>query len=230
MRLLIVNPNTSEGVTAKIRAAANASAMPGDQFTTLSAAFGPELIVTGEDTRRAVEGVKATVANFRRPCDGIILASFGDTGAEAIRRLRPGTPVIGIAGAAFAAARALGGRFGVVTFGDSLAPPLRRKVEEIGLMDRFLGVACVAGGDQGDPGTVQSRLYEDLSAKCLDMVESGASSIVLGGGPLAGLARKIGPTVPVPVIDGTQAAVGLMRALTDEKSLSSHPPAGASLG
>ncbi len=217
MRLLIVNPNTSEGVTARIREAADAVARPGDAFTTVSAAFGPELIVTEEDTSLAVEGVKAAVRAHDQACDGIILASFGDTGAPEIRRLRAGTPVIGIASAAFGAARALGGDFGIVTFGDSVAPPLTRKAEEMGLAHALVGIASVKGGDQGDPGTVQSRLRETLSAKCEELVAQGASSIVLGGGPLAGFARKIGPSIPVPLIDGTQAAVGLMRAVTDQR-------------
>ena len=217
MRLLIVNPNTSEGVTACIRAAADAVAMPGDAFLTISAAFGPKLIVTEDDTRQAIEGVKAAISAHRGTIDGIILASFGDTGDHEVRRLRAGTPVIGIAGAAFAAARALGGSFGIVTFGESVAPPLRRKAEEMGVGDMLLGIAAIKGGDQGDPGTVQSRLHSVLNAKCQELAARGVSAIVLGGGPLAGLARKIGPSVPIPVIDGTQAAIGLMRALTDQK-------------
>lgn len=213
MRLLIINPNTSAGVTERIKSAAEAVAMPGDQFTTKSAAFGPELIVTDADTRQAVEGVMATVDAHGGECDGIVLASFGDTGAREVRNMRPGLPVIGIASAAFMAVRALGGRFGIVTFGESVAPPLRRKVEEMSLGDRLIGIACVEGGDLGDPGTVQSRLRTELEARCHDMVALGATSIVLGGGPLAGLAGSLGPSVPVPVIDGTQAAIGLMRAV-----------------
>lgn len=225
MRLLIINPNTSQGVTARIAAAAEALAMPSDDFTTVSAAFGPELIVTEEDTRRAIEGVIATVKAHDRAFDGIILASFGDTGADEVRRLLPGVPVIGIASAAFATVRALGGKFGVVTFGDSVAPPLRRKVEEMGLQDTLLGIASIKGGDQGDPGKVQSRLYDDLRRLCHEMADRGASAIVLGGGPLAGLARTLGPSIPVPLVDGTQAAIGLMRAVADVRERDATQPA-----
>lgn len=224
MRLLIVNPNTSPGVTAQIAEAASAVAMPEDCFTTVSAAFGPKLIVDKRDARRAIEGVIATVEAHKEPYDGIILASFGDTGAPEIRRIRPRTPVVGIAGAAFAAVRALSGQFGIVTFGNSLAPPLRRKVEEMGLGRELLGIASISGGDQGDPGTVQARLHDELKALCFDMAERGAGAIVLGGGPLAGLARTLGPAMPVPIVDGTQAAVGIIRAvavLTSRQSFTS---------
>ncbi|MBF9059110.1 aspartate/glutamate racemase family protein, partial [Rhodobacterales bacterium HKCCSP123] len=49
MRVLVVNPNTSQGVTDRIGAAAQAAAAPGDRITTVSAAFGPALIVTEAD-------------------------------------------------------------------------------------------------------------------------------------------------------------------------------------
>jgi Asp/Glu/hydantoin racemase len=195
--------------------------MPGDQFTTLSAAFGPELIVTDEDTSHAVEGVKATVEAHGQACDGIVLASFGDTGAREVRSMRPGLPVLGIASAAFLAAKALGGRFGIVTFGESVARPLERTVEEMALVESLAGIAYVEGGDRGDPGTVQTRLQTELERRCHDLVGEGATSIVLGGGPLAGLASVLRVSVPVPVIDGTQAAIGLMRAFAPRRSHSS---------
>jgi hypothetical protein len=82
MRLLIVNPNTSEGVTARIAAAADAVALPGDHFVTVSAASGPSLILTEADGLAATEGVLTAVARRAGGVDGIVLASFGDTGSE----------------------------------------------------------------------------------------------------------------------------------------------------
>ncbi len=215
MRLLIVNPNTSAGVTARIAAAAEAVAGPGDSFVTRSAAFGPDLIVTDADAAEAVDGVLATVRAVRAPLDGIVLASFGDTGAAEVRAACPGLPVIGIAGAAFAAARALGGPVGIVTFSDSLVPGLRAMAGRHGLGPSLMGVAAVPGRDPGDPGTVQDRLGAEMTDLCRDMQARGAACIVLGGGPLAGLARRIGPLLRIPVIDGTQAAIGLIRAMAD---------------
>ncbi len=213
MRLLIVNPNTSAGVTERIAAAARMVALPGDRFHICSAAFGPPLIVTPQDAAHAVEGVLATLRGHTEPVDGVVLASFGDTGAEAVRALRPGLPVIGLAGAAFAAARALGGPFGIVTFGAQLAPALRAMAEHHGLADRLLGVSALPETDVGDPSTVQARCAGGVARLSREMAAQGARAIVLGGGPLAGLARSIGGEIPVPVIDGVQAAVGLLRSV-----------------
>ena len=215
MRLLVVNPNTSVGVTARIREAAQAVAHPGDRIVTIQAAFGPALIVTEANAAEAARGVVAAVQAHSAAYDGVVLASFGDTGAAEVRKLKPGLPVIGIAGAGFAAVRALGGPFGIVTFGTSLVPGLQAKAREYGLADALIGVEAVPEGDLGDPGTVQARVEKCIARLCSEMASRGARSVLLGGGPLAGLARRIGPDVPVPVIDGTQAAVGLMRAMTD---------------
>lgn len=213
MRLLIINPNTSKGATSRIAEAANAVAQHGDVFTTLCPSFGPELIVTPKDAEEASKAVLETVKSYDAPIDGIVLASFGNTGAEEVRALRPDIPVIGIAAAAFSVVTALGGPFGIVTFGPALVKDLQAKAEESGLAGQLLGIAAVNTNDFGDPGTVQSRYVEELSALCLQMHQRGARSIVMGGGPLAGVAAKIAPSCPVPVIDGTQGAINMLRTV-----------------
>lgn len=212
MRVLVVNPNTSPGATARIRAAAQAAARPGDRILTTCPSDGPELIVTPEDDARAARAVTETVRAHVEACDGIVLASFGDTGAAAVRALRPDLPVVGIASAAFATVQALGGPFGIVTFGSGLVPGLKAKVEEMRLGDRLTGIAHVADA-VGDPGTVQDRFRPELIRLCLEMERRGAASIVMGGGPLAGFAADVAPCLRVPVIDGTAAAIAIMHTV-----------------
>ncbi len=213
MRLLIINPNTSKGVTARIKEAADAVAAPGDDFTTLCPAFGPELIVTQADADHASNAVLQTVKDYDAPFEGIVLASFGNNGAEAVRALRPDIPVIGIATAAFSIADALGGSFGIVTFGPSLVPGLQSKAQEVGLASKLLATLAVDTDDFGDPGTVQDRYHDELGQLCEEMHHRGASSVVMGGGPLAGLAAKLAHNSPVPLIDGTRAAINILRTV-----------------
>lgn len=212
MRLLIVNPNTSLSTTRRIADTAQAVARPGDDFVTCPAAFGPELIVTAEHGIEAAQGVVEAVRRHPDAPDGIVLASFGDTGAEDVRRLWPDTPVIGIAEAAFAAALQLGGPFSIVTFAAEVAQPLREKAIHHGAGDALLRVASLQTPLSGDPAAMADRLADPLAALCRDCAEDGAESIILGGGPLAGLASRIGAACPVPVIDGTQEAIAQMRA------------------
>jgi Asp/Glu/hydantoin racemase len=211
MRLLIVNPNTSLGVTRRIARAAGAVACDGDSFTTLPAAFGPELIVTAEDASEAAQGVLETIRSQTEMPEGIVLASFGDTGADEVRTAWPAIPVIGIAEAAFAAALRIGGPFAIVTFAPEVAPPLREKAIQHGAGAALLRVAALPEPLKQDPAEIADTLFAPLATLCGTCVEEGAQSIVLGGGPLAGLASRIAATCPVPVIDGTQEAIAQMR-------------------
>ena len=212
MHVLIVNPNTSQGVTRRIAAAADAVARPGDRFATRPAAFGPELIVTPQDAQEATRGVIETIRTYAQEPDGIVLASFGDTGAEEVSQSWPAIPVIGIAQAAFARARMLGGPFAIVTFAPEMAPALRDKAIQHGAGGNLLQVASLDTRFEGDPAEIADRLAAPLADLCRAKAHDGAKSIVLGGGPLAGLASRIAPDCPVPVIDGTQEAIAQMRA------------------
>jgi Asp/Glu/hydantoin racemase len=212
MRLLIVNPNTSAGVTARIAAAAQTAAGPGERFTTVSALSGPPLIVTEADAVAATAGVLAAFDRHGAGVDGVILASFGDTGAEALRARAPDLPVIGIAEAAFGAARAIGGQTAIVTFAPEVVPSLLAKAAQHGMGDRLARVACVPGPLGHDPDDVADALLPELRTLCRACAADGAASIILGGGPLAGVAQRLAADVKVPLIDGTAAAVTALRA------------------
>ncbi|MEO0668244.1 MAG: aspartate/glutamate racemase family protein [Pseudomonadota bacterium] len=212
MRLLIVNPNTSLSATRRIANAAEAVAQPGDDFVARPAAFGPDLIVTPEHAIEAARGVVETVRRHPGKPDGIVLASFGDTGAEEVRALWPDIPVIGIAEAAFATALQIGGRFSIVTFAPEVAHPLRQKAIEHHAGDALLHVASLQEPVNGDPAEMAEVLAEPLAELCRTCAQDGAASIVMGGGPLAGLASRIALNCPVPVIDGTQEAIAQIRA------------------
>ena len=63
-----------------------------------------------------------------------------------------------------------------------------------------------------DAGEVQDQRYAAINALCEECSMEPVSSIVLGGGPLAGFSSRISSSVTKPVIDGTQAAIGMLRS------------------
>jgi Asp/Glu/hydantoin racemase len=54
------------------------------------------LIITPDDAQQAERAVTQALDAWTQPMDGIILASFGDTGLNAVRS-RTNLPVVGIA-------------------------------------------------------------------------------------------------------------------------------------
>ena len=76
-----------------------------------------------------------------------------------------------------------------------------------------------------------------LRELCTSVVEEdGADAIILGGAPLAGLARSIAGEIPVPVVDGVSSAVKHAETLVELKPGSARtgsfapPPAKANAG
>lgn len=210
MRLLIINPNTCAGVTDRIAGAAQHTALPGDSFETISAPFGVPLIVDRAGAEIAEDAVVAAAKAHDAVIDGIVIASFGDTGIDRVREA-VACPVVGIAHAALLSAAAIGGRFSIITFSQTLAPSMQRTVARYGLENRLADIRAVADPGELNPATVQDDVFDALLALCRSAEGNGAASLVMGGGPLAGLARRIAPHVAVPVIDGTVAAVQLLR-------------------
>jgi len=214
VRVLVINPNSSTGVTARIAAAAQAAALPGEVVQTVAAEGAPRLIVTPDDTAQAILAVLAMVDRYGADVDGIVLASFGDTGIAQVRD-RVTVPVVGIASAALAAASVAGERFAMVTFAPEMVPGLRQRVQAAGHAGRLAVLHAVSGQTWSAPGAIVDELRAPILDLCrLAAAEAGVGSIVLGGGPLAGLAARLQPDLPVPVIDGTTAAIALIRVLT----------------
>jgi Asp/Glu/hydantoin racemase len=208
---LIINPNSSASVTARIDAAAQAASLRGEHLTTIRATGAPDLIVTPQDAQAAALAVTQAFAAWREPLDGVILASFGDTGLDAVRA-RAGVPVVGIAQSAYAVASVLGPRMSIVSFAPAMAEALRKTALSYGHGDRLVAMHMVEGASWDNPGDIQHHLAPHLLALCQKSArEDRVNSIVLGGGPLAGLAMRLQPKVDVPLIDGTAAAIAALR-------------------
>lgn len=212
VRILIVNSNTTEAVTARIAASALAACPPGAQVRTISAPFGLPLIVTRADWLVAGPATLAALAAHRGEYDAAVIACFGDPGLDAAKELL-GVPVLGISEAAFHAACMLGRRFGVVSFTAALQPMFEDCLEHHGLRGRCAGFR-MGPAFAGDPGAVAEERQDLLLDLVRQSVErDGAEAVILAGGPLAGMAATLQPMVATPLIDGTAAAVRLAAAL-----------------
>lgn len=112
-RILVVNPNTSDDVTALIRDEARRAAGPGTELEVHTAPFGVEYIETRIESLFAAAAVAEVVAGAGASLpafDAVLVAAFGDPGLPALKELLD-VPVIGISEAAFATAALLGRRF-----------------------------------------------------------------------------------------------------------------------
>ncbi|CAA2156375.1 hypothetical protein MBRA_01956 [Methylobacterium brachiatum] len=219
MRILLLNPNTSAAMTARMAQAAEAALAPDVQITALTAATGLPYIASRAEAQLAGAAVLETLAAHHAGHDAAVIAAYGDPGLIAARELFD-LPVVGMAEAAMLTACQLGARFAIVTFSPALLPWYEDAVALAGLSARCVGLYAVRRPFQVVIA-VQDELRPEILALAESAVADGADAVILAGAPLAGLATVLRRAVPVPLIDPLAAALGQAQALV---RLGTRPP------
>jgi Asp/Glu/hydantoin racemase len=206
MRLLVINPNISDSVTALIQAEAQRSASPGTELTVLTAPFGVAYIETRFEALIGAYATAQLAAEHHAGHDAVIIAAFGDPGLSGLREALP-VPVLGLTESALASACLLGHRFSIIAISQRIQAWYREVVESHGLLERLASIRAL-NRPLASIGQVQDDHASALKALCERAVdEDGAEVIILAGAPLAGLARSLRGQLPVPVVDGVSSAV-----------------------
>lgn len=212
MRLLLINPNISEGVSELIAAEARRTASAGTEISVVTAPFGVAYIETRFEALIGAYAVAQLAAEHYARFDAIIVAAFGDPGLPALREAIP-VPIIGMSESAFATATLLGQRFSIIAISSRISAWYRETVERCGLGGRLASIRTL-DKPLANIGSVQTDQARRLLALCESAVrEDGADVLVIAGAPLAGLARQIRDRLPVPAVDGVSCAVAQAEAL-----------------
>jgi allantoin racemase len=210
MKLLVVNANTSAGVTEIVAREARRAASPGTEIVAVTGAFGAKVITSRAENAIAGHALLALMAEHHKGCDAALIGVSYDTALAAARELLP-IPVVGMTEASLLTACMLGARFGLVTFG---APQVYREiVEGHGLASRLAAIRAIraeAMDAYRDPTGVEAQLVETAE----DLAREGSADVViLCGAAMAGMPRRIQDRLPLPVIDGVNCGTRLAEML-----------------
>lgn len=215
LRLLLLNPNSSDQFTELITREARKAGAAGTEFVGVSAPMGPRYIGTRASSAVAAHAVVDSLARTLakdRQFDAAIVCGFGAQGAAALREFAP-FPVVDMLEASVAAALQLGMRFSVLTGGATWVPMLRDIIVGLGLGPRLASVRAIplTGAEiVADQDRAIASLTE-LSERCVR--EDGADVVILGGAAVAGLPRRMAGRVSVPLIDNVAVAVATAELL-----------------
>ncbi len=212
MKILVANPNTSTGVTDRLVAAGKLVASPGTELLPMTAPRGVPYIATRAEAAVGAVAALEMLAERRSGIDAAIVAAFGDPGLGGARELFD-FPVVGMAEAAMLSACMLGRSFAIVSFAKALEPWFAEIVDWHGLSGRCAAIQMLdsAFTNINDVADEKEQLLVDLANKVV--THNGADVVILAGAPLAGLATKLRERVPVPLVDGIQAAVTMAEGL-----------------
>ncbi len=212
MRILLVNPNSTESMTHTMLAAARPVLSPGNELVGVTAGYGPESIEGHYDGVFAVPPLLEALTAEARAVDGVVIGCFDDTGVDAARSLLD-VPVIGICQAAMQAATTLAGSFSVITTLQRSVPileQLARKYGYGGICRRVRASEVPVLELESEGSDAEARIRKELESALLD---DGAEAIVLGCAGMAPLAARLSDEYDIPVIEGVTVAVKLVESL-----------------
>jgi allantoin racemase len=203
----LINPNTSTATTAMMLARAREVAPASLSIEGLTAEFGPLMITEPEALAAAADAVVQLMP--RLTGDGVIVAAFGDPGADRLAS-RLSVPVVGIGEAAIRTAGRGGRRFAIVTTTPGLASSIRAHAGKLGFADGLASLRITTENPAAlvtDPPRLEAALRV-LVRQCAE--QDGAEAIIIGGGPLADAARALAAGSAVEIIEPVAAAVAAM--------------------
>lgn len=214
MRITVINPNTSAGMTQIIEDAATRAASPGTAISAVNPDSGPPAIENHYDEAIATVPMLEMIRDAEADgASGFVIACFGDPGLDAAREVATG-PVIGIAEAAMHAASMLATGFSVVTTLGRTCVIAEHLTQRYGMREHCRGIrACEVPvlGLLDDHGAAWKRIVEECRQARDD---DGAGAIVLGCAGMADLTNELTNELGIPVIDGVSVAVRFVEALS----------------
>ncbi len=233
MKILVINPNTTEAVTdlamGHIRTIAREAGANPETFTAVTGRFGARYISSRAAAAIAAHAALDAYAAYGEGCDAVYLACFGDPGLLALRELA-NVPVVGMAEAAMLNAITRGRRVAVVTGGALWKPMLTEFYATLGLSPHLAAIRAIAltGGQIAqDPDAALA----DLTRACLACAQQDrADVVILGGAALAGLAERIQPDVPIPLICSVAAGAHAALAAAGRPQQTAQPPVTETIG
>lgn len=214
MRILVINPNTTQAMTDDIARVARAAAGPRTEIDCISPSAGPRSIEGSTDEVLAAYHTVDAVAQTKGQYDGYVIACYGDPALSACREVAD-VPVVGIAEATFHMASLVAYKWSIVSVLPRIKPLLEELVHRNGMELKCASIRCT-------PLTVL-EIEEDMDRAKRMMVEEGrtavtqdgAEAVLLGCAGLGPIDKRMQQELGVPVFDGTACAVKLVEDLNE---------------
>lgn len=214
MRLMILNPNTSEDFTRVIHKSGEAVKSSGTEVVSLNPSSGPRSIESVYDELLSCGPCLEVLIEHQAEFDGFIIACYGNHPAIHAAREMLTQPVVGIMEASLYLACVVGHSFSVISSGDRAITMFWDAVRAFGMEDRCASVRSTGTSVlalEGEGGAKVEELILQEARKAVE--EDGAEVISLGCAGMAGLDERLNRELGVPVIDGVAAAVKLIEVL-----------------
>ncbi len=213
MKIAIINPNSTKGMTDKCKFVAEKFKFVGTEIWASNPTNSPASIEGHYDELVSLMGLMEEIKKAEAwGAQGFVVACFDDPGLGAARELVKG-PVIGICEAAMHAASMVATSFSVVTTLPRSVPIIEELSHRYGMAHfcRKVRAADIPVLALEDP---KSGAKEKVKNEILRAVaEDNCEAVILGCAGMADLTLELSEQCKIPVIDGVLTAVKMVEAL-----------------
>jgi allantoin racemase len=215
MKIMVLNPNTSQVVTDRIGRAVMRIARPETEVVVAQIPHGPESLESFYDEALATPYVIEAVQEANRSgFDAVVLAAFCDPGIEALKEISD-IPIYGLEEVSFSVALLLGNKFSILTEKKHKENVKAQQVRKHGLESRFASVRALNMGVV-EIATDPVKVKENGVAIARRMIEEdGAEVIIMGCASMAGYSEDLEQALGVPIIDPVAVTFKVVEALTE---------------
>ena len=204
--IVVINPNSNQAVTDGLDAALDGFRLGGGPaIECLTLEEGPFGIETQLHTDQVVLPLVRLVES-RPDAGAFVIACYSDPGLDACHAIAR-VPVFGIQESGLLAAMARGDLFGVVAISGGSIARHRRAMRRMGVLGRLAGERALdMSVDETARGEGTFARLEEVGTA---LVGDGADVLILGCAGMARHRARLEEALGIPVIDPTQAAVGM---------------------
>jgi allantoin racemase len=215
MKILVINPNTSQLVTDRIAGVVRSIARTETDVDIICIPHGPESLESFYDEALATPYIIDAVKEANQQgYDAVVLAAFCDPGIEALKEISD-IPVFGLEEVSFSVALLLGNKFSILTEKKHKENVKAQQVRKHGLESRFASVRALNMGVV-EIASEPERVKQTGIALARKMIEEdGAEVIIMGCASMAGYSKDLESELHIPVIDPVQTTFKVVEGLVE---------------
>ena len=214
LKIALVNPNTSKSTTSEMVRIAEASLGKNVKILGYTVQRGVTFIKEPKSLALAGRAVEELVPLLKK-VDGVVISAFGDPGLQELRR-KLSVPVTGIAEASMFTAARNGQGFAVVTTTPQLREVIAKTAKDYGHRN-FRGTWVTPGDPTKHFSNLENLKYLLTAAIERAQREAIINAVIIGGGPLATIAKELQTTCTIQIVEPLPEAMRLsLKRITEQ--------------
>ena len=207
-KILVINPNSNRQVTQGMDEALEAFRIEnGPEILCQTLAEGPLGIESQAQSDQVIAPLCRWATAQQSEAAALVIACFSDPGIHSVREA-VSLPVFGIAEAGLTTALNLGERVGIIAILANSLPRHWRYIRALGLQERIAADLPI-NATVAELANEQQVFQKMASTGAALRDEHGADVLVMGCAGMARYRSALEETLKIPVVEPTQAAVGM---------------------